>query len=246
MPEMYEPPRARGALAKAAKLRGQYANAVQVIQRSRDLSKEEKRQRLALLHEAHQRGMQECRLVRHQAHRDALRQVVLDLAADDASPSAMRLDIYQRAVLELLDKPLAQLTRAYDVAELIGHSLGMRAAAVAALQRRGPTPNDAAENLLERFATATESDGNGGTRSRFPKAAGAWQRLKELEAWTRQEHLAAEAIFSVAATPPKPEDPEPVSPMDAARDDVAALYSRDNGQATASAGGSGGQPPAAS
>jgi hypothetical protein len=242
--ELYEPPRARQAIAQAAKLRGQYANAVQVIQGNRALSREEKRVRLAELHQRHQQAMAELRRIRHQDHRDAARQAVLDFAADE-STSPLRMDVYQRLVLELVDKPIGEIVRAYDVAEMIGNSLGMRAAAVAAIQKRGQLPNDPAEALVARFAQAREPDGNGGTRYRFPKASIAWERLTDLEAWERQDHLAADAAFSVAATPDKPQDPTPVDPVDAARADVAQLYSQGNGQVAAQAGGGGdgGEPP---
>jgi hypothetical protein len=97
MAQLYEPPEARAAIAKAARLRGQYATAIQVVQQDRTLNRDEKRQRLTMLHQAHQTAMDDLRRRRHQAHREASRQAVRDLAADDAAaPSAQRLDLYQQ------------------------------------------------------------------------------------------------------------------------------------------------------
>jgi hypothetical protein len=242
MPDLYEPPTARAALAKASKLRQQYVNAVQVVQRDRQLSKPEKEQRLRMLHQAHQQAMAEQRRIRHQAHREAARQAVRDLATDDAAPSVLRQDVYMRQLDEAVAKSVPELVRSYDAAELVGHTLAMRAIAVAALQKRGPLPNDPAEALVGRFAQAHEPDGNGGWRHRFPRAAGAWERLAALEEWERGDHLAADALFSVAAAPDKPEDPTPQDPIDQARADVAALYRQ--APASAGGGGDGGQPPA--
>jgi hypothetical protein len=66
----------------------------------------------------------------------------------------------------------------------------------------------------------------------------AWERLQDLESWERQDHLAADAAFSVASTPERPDDPRRQDPTEAARDDVAQLY---NGSPTRArtAGGSG-------
>jgi hypothetical protein len=246
MADLYEPPRARAALAQAAKLRSQYVNAVQVIQRNRALSKAEKADRLRMLHQAHQQAMADQRRIRHQAHREAARQAVRDLATDDATPSAIRLDIYQRALEEAMAKPVPELVRSFDAAELIGNTITMRAIAVAALQKRTDFPNDPAENLVARFAQAHEPDGNGGLRHRFPKAAGAWERLTSLEEWQRADHIAADVTFSTAATPESPQDPTPPDPTDQARADVASLYSQDNSHVSAPAGGGGGggEPPA--
>jgi hypothetical protein len=241
--QLYEPPGARAALAKAADLRRQYVNAVQVVQRTRELSKEEKRQRLALLHQRHTQAMADQRLARHRAHREAARQAVLDFVADDAAPSALRLDLYQRQVVELLGKEMPEVIRAYDVAQLAGNSLGMRAAAVAAMHKRTSFPNDRAESLMARFATGLEPNGSGGWRHRFPKASMAFERLSDLEAWSREDHVAADAVFSVASAPEKPDDPTPTSPADQARQDVAALYSQGNSSSVTQTGGSG-EPPA--
>jgi F0F1-type ATP synthase membrane subunit b/b' len=240
--DLYEPPTARAALAKASKLRQQYQAAVRVVQRDRQLSKPEKAQRLRMLHQAHQQAMGEKRRIRHQAHREAARQAVRDLALDEASPSALRLDLYQRALEEAMGKTVPELARSFDAAELIGNTITMRAVAVAALGKRTDLPNDPAEALVARFAQAHEPNGNGGWRHRFPRAAGGWERLAALEEWERGDHLAADALFSVAATPEKPEDPTPQDPIDQARADVAALYRQ--APASAGGGGDGGQPRA--
>jgi hypothetical protein len=243
-PDLYEPPKARAALAKASKLRQQYVNAVQAVQRDRQLSKPEKEQRLRMLHQAHQEAMAEQRRIRHQAHREAARQAVRDLATDEATLSAIRMDLYQRALEESMGKTVPELARSFDMAELIGNTITMRAIAVAALQKRGPLPNDPAEALVARFAQTHEPDGNDGWRHRFPKAAGAWERLTDLEVWSRADHVAADAVFSTAATPERPQDPTPPDPADQARADVAALYDNRQAPASAGGGGSGGQPPA--
>jgi hypothetical protein len=239
MAELYEPPEARAAIAKAARLRGQYATAVEVVQRDRSLNRDEKRQRLQMLHVAHQQNMDDLRRRRHQAHREASRQAVRDLAADDAAtPSAQRLDLYQQNLERALAMDVDDLIRSYDMAELIQNHIGMRAVAVAAMTKRGPLPNDPAENLVARFASARIPDGSGGSRYWFPKASMAWERLQDLESWERQDHLAADAAFSVASTPERPDDPRRQDPTEAARDDVAQLY---NGSPTRArtAGGSG-------
>jgi hypothetical protein len=233
--DRYEPPTARAALAKASKLRQQYQAAVRVVQRDRQLSKPEKEQRLRMLHQAHQQAMGEQRRIRHQAHREAARQAVRDLATDEATPSAWRLDIYQQSLEAAMGKTVPELARSFEVAELIGNTIGMRAAAVAALQKRGPLPNDPAEALVARFAGAHEPDGNGGWRHRFPKAAGAWAILTAVEEWERADHLAADAAFTTAATPERAQDPTPPDPIDQARQDVAALYAQGSGQASAPA-----------
>jgi hypothetical protein len=242
MADKYEPPGARAAIAKAAQLRAQYAGAVEVVQQDRTLSKDEKRQRLQMLHVAHQQNMDDLRRLRHQAHREASRQAVRDLAADDAAaPSAQRADLYQQSLERAMAMDVPDLIRSYDLAELIGNHLGMRAVAVAAMTKRGPLPGDPAENLVARFASARIPDGSGGSRSWFPKAAMAWERLQDLEGWERQDHMAADAAFSVAATPAKPDDPRRQDPTEAARDDVAQLYN--NGSPTrASTAGGGGEP----
>ena len=68
----------------------------------------------------------------------------------------------------------------------------------------------------------------------------AWERLQDLEYWEREDHLAADAAFSVASTPEKRDDPRRHDLTEAARDDVAQLY---NGSASraSTAGGSGEQ-----
>src|SRR5512132_2852212 len=116
--DLYEPPKARAALAKASKLRQQYISAVQVVQRDRQLSKPEKEQRLRMLHQAHREAMAEQRRIRHQAHREAVRQAVRDLATDEASPNALRLDVYQRALEDAMGKTVPELARSFDLAEL--------------------------------------------------------------------------------------------------------------------------------
>jgi hypothetical protein len=239
MADKYEPPGARQAIAKAAQLRAQYAAAVEVVQRDRALSKDEKRQRLQMLHVAHQQNMDDLRRLRHQAHREASRQAVRDLAADDAAaPSAQRLDLYQANLERAMAMDVPDLVRTFDMAELIGNHIGMRAVAVAAMTKRGPLPGDPAEALVSRFASARIPDGSGGSRYWFPKAAMAWERLQDLEGWERQDHMAADAAFSVAATPAKPEDPRRQDPTEAARDDVAQLYYGSPTRAS-TAGGSG-------
>jgi hypothetical protein len=138
MPDKYEPPGARQAIAKAAQLRAQYAAAVEVVQRDRTLSKDEKRQRLQMLHVAHQTAMDDLRRLRHQAHREASRQAVRDLAADDAAaPSAQRLDLYQQNLERAMAMDVPDLIRSYDLAELIGNHLGMRAVAVGRVAESG-------------------------------------------------------------------------------------------------------------
>jgi hypothetical protein len=240
MAELYEPPEARVAIAKAARLRGQYAAAVEVVQRDRTLSRDEKRQRLRMLHERHRTAMDDLRHRRHQAHREASRQAVRDLAADDAAaPNALRSDLYQQNLERAMAMDIDDLIRSYDLAELIGNPIGMRAAAVAAMTKRGPLPNDAAENLVTRFASARIPDGHRGSRYRFPKASMAWERLQDLEAWERQDHLAADAAFSVPSTPAKPDDPRRQDPTEAARDDVAQLYNGGSPTRAGTAGGSG-------
>jgi hypothetical protein len=64
-------------------------------------------------------------------------------------------------------------------------------------------------------------------------AAGAWEDLTALEEWTRGDHLAADATFSVPATSEPPRDPAPPDPYDAALADVAQLYSANGGTAPA-------------
>jgi hypothetical protein len=112
------------------------------------------------------------------------------------------------------------------------------------LQKRADFPNDPAAALTARFAQTHEPDGNGGWRHRFPKAAGAWELLTDLEAWQRADHVAADAVFSTAATPERPQDPTPPNPRDQAAADVAALYDNGHAPTPAGGGGSGGQPPA--
>jgi hypothetical protein len=230
MPD-YEPPEARRINAKAAMLQDQYRNAVAVIQGSAQLSREEKRARLNPLHVQHQTNMNQLRLDRLAAHDAARRQAISEVARDDtSSPSALRADVYQRALEDAMAKDTAELVGSYDLAELIGSDLHMRAAAVAALLRRSPIPGDQASRLVARFADATEPDGHGGQRYRFPKASGAWDRLTQLDAWSDRDHLEAAAAFSVSSVPPRPAPaPPPQSPADAARADVAALYAGSNG-----------------
>ena len=192
-----------------------------------------------MLHVAHQQNMDDLRRRRHQAHREATRQAVRDLAADDAAaPNALRSDIYQRALEDAIGKDVPALVRILDITELIGNHIGMRAVAVAAMTKRSPCPNDPAENLVARFASARIPDGSGGGRYWFPKASMAWERLQDLESWERQDHLAADAAFSVASTPEKPDDPRRHDPTEAARDDVAQLYNGSPSRAS-TAGGSG-------
>ena len=230
MADLYEPPEARAAIAKAARLRGQYATAIAAVQRDRALNRDEKRQRLQMLHVSHQQNMDDLRRRRHQAHREASRQAVRDFAADDAAmPNAQRSDLYQQNLERYLAMDVGDLIRAYDMAELIQNHIGMRALAVAALTKRGPLSGDAAENLVARFASARIPDGTGGGRYWFPKAAMAWQKIQDLESWERQDHMAADAAFSVASTPEKPDDPRRQDPHEAARDDVAQLYSTAGG-----------------
>jgi hypothetical protein len=246
MPDLYEPPGARAALAQAARLRVTYASAVEVVQRNRQLSKAEKVQRLRMLHTAHQEAMATLRRTRHQAHRDALRQAIRDLAADAAAaPNATRTSIYQQHLERCMGMTVGELTRAFDVAELIDNGLGMQAVAVAALSKRGPLPGDPAAQLVARFAYAQQPDGRGGSRYQFPKAALAFERLGDLESWERSDHIAADATFMVNSTPERPDDPTPPDPTDQARQDVAALYSAGNGQAPAAAAGGGGGEPTA-
>jgi hypothetical protein len=241
MPD-YEPPEARRIIARAAMLQDQYRNAVAVIQGSAQLSREEKRARLHPLHVQHQTAMNDLRLARLAAHDAAKRQAITELAADDASPNALRSDIYARSLEAALGKTVPELARSMEAAELAGHSLGMRAVAAAAVLRRSPVPGDGATRLVAHFADATEPDGHGGQRYRFPKASGAWDRLSRLDAWTDRDHIEAAAQFSVSSVPPRPAPaPAPPSPADQARADVAALYSQGNGTPAATTGGDSGQ-----
>jgi hypothetical protein len=239
MPD-YEPPEARRIIARAAQLQDQYRAAVEIIQTNPALSREEKRARLGPLHVQHQTNMNQLRLDRLAAHEAAKRQAITELAADDtSSPSSLRADVYARALEANLGEDVPELVRSYEVAELIGSGLHMRAAAVAALLRRSPVPGDAASRLTARFADATEPDGHGGQRYRHPKASGAWDRLSKLDAWEDRDHIAAAAAFSVSSVPPRPAPaPAPPSPADQARADVAALYGS-NGTPAATTGDQG-------
>jgi hypothetical protein len=174
MAELYEPPEARAAIAKAARLRGQYATAVEVVQRDRSLNRDEKRQRLQMLHVAHQQNMDDLRRRRHQAHREASRQAVRDLAADDAAtPSAQRLDLYQQNLERALAMDVDDLIRSYDMAELIQNHIGMRAVAVAAMTKRGPCPTTRLRTWWPASPrpaspTAPEAAATGSRKRRWP------------------------------------------------------------------------------
>jgi hypothetical protein len=181
--------------------------------------------------------MDELRRQRHDAFRAAERHALERLARNkSARTSTLIMDSYRRRLAELWDADLPAVQHAYELSELVDDPVGMQAAAVVALRKRGPLPNDPASALVTRFVHYTHPDGSGGWRYEFPDALGAWEDLQALEQWERSDHLAADATFSVAATPERPDDPNPPDPHDVARDDVAQLYTP---------GGNGGRPAAA-
>jgi hypothetical protein len=228
MPELSEPPAARAAAARASELRRRYQAAVQAIRDNGQLSKDDKRQRLTMLHTQHRQAMDELRRARHDAFRAAEEHAIRRLVRDPgATRSTLVMDSYRRRLEELNGQPIEALVTAYDLADLMDDSTGMRAAAVAALRRRMPgVPGDPATRLVARFADARLPNGS----HLFPEAAGGWDDLVALEEWDRAAHLSADAVFSTPATPERPDDPRPRDRHAEARDDVAALYQPNSSQ----------------
>jgi hypothetical protein len=238
-----EPQRAAQARALASRQRSQYQHAVQSIQQDRSLSKEDKRRRLAVLHQKHKQAMDDLRKLAHDAFRSATDHAYRRLIREPmANKSSIVMDSYRRRVEELMatEEP-EKLVMAFELADLMDDPIGMHAAATVALQRRMPgVPGDPYSRLVARYAFHRYPDGQWENAT----AAGAWEDLTALEQWTRADHLQADATFSMPGTPEPPKDPAPPDPYDAALADVAQLYSA-NGTPTAPAQGGGGGEPAA-
>jgi hypothetical protein len=237
---LYYPSGAQQAATDAQTARAHYHQAVAKV-RQQALPTPEKERILKALHAEHQRRMHQHQTDWHDAFVSAEYYARKRLVSDKSIRlSRITMDSYRGHLARVDGMTVKELDSEYTLAQLMDDPVIMRACAVAALNKRIPmqdpdgriSARDAASRLVSRFANAREPDGHGRLRYMFPEAAGAWEELQGLEAWTPTDRMNETGKFSVPATPEKPHDPRPVDPHEAARQAVAQLYpATPNGQA---------------